>query len=348
MVLDGFSVGISDLVVSSQTRDGFKQVVKDLRAEVARIMKSVHEGNFENTSTKNANEHFEIKVNELLNEARNKIGKLALVRGGQAGEGRDNRLFSMVDAGSKGSEINVAQMVGCVGQVNVEGKRIPYGFDNRTLPHYTRFDDGPESRGFVRNSFIGGLTPQEFFFHSMGGREGLIDTAVKTSETGYIQRKLVKAMEDFKIHHDGTVRNAAGTIIQFLYGEDGMDPIKVERQKMPHIFMTPTEFKTEFDFDGAELSALGYVGKGLDEAASLMQVHLENITSEKEFVIVDMFKGNVGDIEFPVNVNRIIMTHSLTTVGPAWSETKDPIGLILGKVDTVLASMRINHANSVP
>ena len=91
------------------------------------------------------------------------------------------------------------QMIACVGQQNVEGKRIPFGFTGRTLPHFTKDDLGPESRGFVENSYLRGLTPQELFFHAMGGREGLIDTAVKTSSTGYIQRRLVKAMEDLTI-----------------------------------------------------------------------------------------------------------------------------------------------------
>lgn len=93
----------------------------------------------------------------------------------------------------------MVQMIACVGQQNVEGKRIPFGFAGRTLPHFTKDDLGPESRGFVENSYLRGLTPQELFFHAMGGREGLIDTAVKTSSTGYIQRRLVKAMEDLTI-----------------------------------------------------------------------------------------------------------------------------------------------------
>ena len=93
-----------------------------------------------------------------------------------------------VTAGSKGSFINISQMTACVGQQNVEGKWIPYGFIDRTLPYFTKDDYGPESRGFVEKSYLRGLTPQEFFFHDMGGREGLIDTAVKTFETGYIQR----------------------------------------------------------------------------------------------------------------------------------------------------------------
>lgn len=97
------------------------------------------------------------------------------------------------------SSCRLLQMMACVGQQNVEGKRIPFGFIDRTLPHFVKDDYGPESRGFVENSYLRGLTPQEFFFHAMGGREGLIDTAVKTSSTGYIQRRLVKAMEDLII-----------------------------------------------------------------------------------------------------------------------------------------------------
>ena len=146
----------------------------------------------------------------------------------------------MVTAGSKGSFINISQMTACVGQQNVEGKRIPFGFAGRTLPHFSQNDNGPESRGFVQNSYLRGLTPEEFFFHAMGGREGLIDTAVKTSETGYIQRRLVKAMEDIMVKYDGTVRNSLGDVIQFLYGEDGMDAVWIERQKCQNSSESPT------------------------------------------------------------------------------------------------------------
>ena len=137
-------------------------------------------------------------------------------------------MTNMVSSGSKGSPLNVAQMISCLGQQNVDGKRIPYGFVDRTLPHFSKYDDSPEARGFVEHSFIKGLTPQEFFFHAMGGREGLIDTAVKTSETGYIQRKLIKAMEDLKINYDLSVKNSYGKIIQFLYGDDGYNYSKIE------------------------------------------------------------------------------------------------------------------------
>lgn len=134
-----------------------------------------------------------------------------------------NNLKAMVDAGSKGSFINISQMTACVEQQNVEGKQIPYGFDGKTLPHFTKDDKGLESRVFVENSYLHGLTPQEFFFHVMGGHECLIDTIVKTSEIGYIQCHLVKAMEDIIVKYDGTIRNSLSDVIHFLYGKDGMD-----------------------------------------------------------------------------------------------------------------------------
>jgi len=138
----------------------------------------------------------------------------------------------MVSAGSKGTHINISQIMGCVGQQNVEGKRIRFGFNHRTLPHFSKFDFGPLSKGFVENNYISGLDPAEFFFHAMGGREGLIDTAVKTSETGYIQRRLVKALEDVMVKYDGTVRNSANQIVQFVYGEDGMAGEYIEDLKI--------------------------------------------------------------------------------------------------------------------
>ncbi|KAL4425069.1 hypothetical protein ABPG77_010383 [Micractinium sp. CCAP 211/92] len=135
-----------------------------------------------------------------------------------------NSPLIMSQCGSKGSPINIAQMVACVGQQSVGGKRAPNGFKDRTLPHFPRGDRSPAGKGFVANSFYSGLTPTEFFFHTMAGREGLVDTAVKTAETGYMSRRLMKALEDLYTHYDGTVRNAAGGIVQLRYGEDGMDP----------------------------------------------------------------------------------------------------------------------------
>lgn len=135
-------------------------------------------------------------------------------------------------------------------------------------------------RGFVENSYLQGLSPQEFFFHAMGGREGLIDTAVKTANSGYIQRRLVKALEDLIIHYDNTVRSCTGSVVQFLYGEDGMDGVAIERQRLIHLRSKPNEFNKQFVYDvGAaapEWMAPALADRLLTEQAS-KQAHLQEI-----------------------------------------------------------------------
>ena len=176
LILDGFSVGVSDMIMNKDTNSRVGNTIRDMKINVYDALQKIHEGTYENNSIKNNHEWFETTVNTVLNKAVEEVGKNVK---GQIKE-ESNRLINMIKSKAKGNNINVAQMMGCVGQQNVDGKRIPYGFDDRTLPHYTKYDDGPESRGFVENSFIKGLTPQEFFFHAMGGREGLIDTAVNS------------------------------------------------------------------------------------------------------------------------------------------------------------------------
>jgi DNA-directed RNA polymerase beta' subunit len=170
-----FSAGVSDLIADTNTKAKIIQSITDKKQQAKNIIDKVLTGTFENTTGKTNLEQFETEVNAILNKAQEDAGKL-----GRENLSKTNRFVIMVNAGSKGKLLNIAQMISCLGQQNVDGKRIPYGFENRTLPHYTKYDDGPQARGFVENSFVGGLTPQEMFFHAMGGRVGLIDTAVKS------------------------------------------------------------------------------------------------------------------------------------------------------------------------
>lgn len=144
-----------------------------------------------------------------------------------------NSPLIMARSGSKGSPLNISQMVACVGQQTVGGSRAPDGFLLRSLPHFEKESRQPAAKGFVRNSFYDGLTATEFFFHTMGGREGLVDTAVKTADTGYMQRRLVKALEDLSAQYDGTVRTSTGAIVQFTFGDDGLDPHDVVADSLP-------------------------------------------------------------------------------------------------------------------
>lgn len=225
-----YSVGISDLVANETTNQKIIEVITDKKVEVKNLIHETHMGLFENDTGKKNMEHFEMRVNNILNKASSQAGQI-----GRNSLGKDNRFVIMVNAGSKGSELNISQMISCLGQQNVNGKRIPYGFHGRTLPHYSKYDDTPAARGFVESSYIAGLRPEELFFHAMGGRVGLIDTAVKTSQTGYIQRRLIKGLEDLKVEYDMTVRNNMGKIVQYSYGDDGFDTVRVETQILPFI-----------------------------------------------------------------------------------------------------------------
>ncbi len=132
----------------------------------------------------------------------------------------------MARTGARGSSLNLGQMTAALGQQSVRGKRIEKGMRGRSLSHFQPYDLSPEAKGFVKRNYRDGLTPTEFFFHAMGGREGLVDTAVRTQQSGYMQRRLVNAMEHLRVEYDLTVRDPGGNIIQFLYGEDGIDPAK--------------------------------------------------------------------------------------------------------------------------
>jgi DNA-directed RNA polymerase subunit A' len=130
--------------------------------------------------------------------------------------------------------LNLTQMSACIGQQSVRGERINrgYTYSNRTLPHFKPGDLSARARGFVESSYKRGLNPVEFFFHAMGGREGLVDTACRTSISGYLQRRMINALQDLKVEYDGTVREqTSGVVVQFRYGEDGVDPMKSFRGK---------------------------------------------------------------------------------------------------------------------
>jgi DNA-directed RNA polymerase beta' subunit len=245
MKSSAFSVGISDLISNEKTNQEIVQTITNKKNDVKNLIDQIQIGVFENNTGKTNEEEFETKVNNILNQATSESGKIGL-----KSLNKDNRFVTMVNAGSKGSDLNISFMISCLGQQNVDGKRIPYGFEHRTLPHFTKFDDSPAARGFVESSYINGLTPQELFFHAMGGRVGLIDTAVKTSTTGYIQRRLIKGLEDLMVNYDMTVRTNKNKIVQFAYGDDGIDPTKVENQVLPLVTMSIQDIYSHFNIPG--------------------------------------------------------------------------------------------------
>ena len=313
MKSSSYSVGISDLIANDETNKKIADTILTKKKVVADLINETHIGAFENNTGKSNELEFETRVNAQLTAALNEAGKI-----GRKSLSKDNRFVIMVGSGSKGKNLNIAQMISCLGQQNVDGKRIPYGFDNRTLPHYKKFDDSPEARGFVESSFIQGLTPEELFFHAMGGRVGLIDTAVKTSQTGYIQRRLIKALEDLKFAYDGTVRNNKNKIIQFRYGDDNIDTTKVENISLPLTSMSVEDIYSHYQIPSDDMSdevvtanytksTIKRLNKQQDELKKQTEEIIDYMLDIRSLLVQYVFRYNAGStIHIPVNFKRII------------------------------------------
>ena len=234
MEKNSFSIGVDDTLLNEKTRQKISNILDDSAIECDQFIKAAQQGVYKkelpdnirvsaigadietcNNQTREGNETTK-KENNLKKQIKNNINPR-------------NGFYIAVDAGSKGSDGNVIQIMGSIGQQTIWSKRIEDGFTNRTLPYFHRNDIGSIAKGFVKSSYSVGLSPIEFFFHMMDGRTGIIDTAIKTAASGYISRKLMKALEDISVVYDNTVRNSANRIVQFSYGEDGFDSVKLRK-----------------------------------------------------------------------------------------------------------------------
>ena len=217
----GFSYGYSDLWLSDDTRREIYDVIEKTYSKIDELIKQYHDGTLPLTRGLSPEEALELYVVNELSRARDRAGKIA-----DRSFPDDNSGVIMASTGARGSTLNIGQMTAALGQQSIRGKRIIKGYRNRALPHFRPGDQNPDSKGFVKSNYRDGLNPIEFFFHAMGGREGLVDTAVRTQQSGYMQRRLINALEHLKIEYDLTVRDPHGNIVQYIYGDDGIDPAK--------------------------------------------------------------------------------------------------------------------------
>ncbi len=295
-ITQGFSVGLSDAIMDSQTR-------RNIQEEISRSKTIVYQKNenyYQNAS------QFENSVLNLLNNTRDKVGSIATKQ-----VFRNNRIKQMVTAGSKGSPLNISQIMGLVGQQVVKGTdgstgRVKNGFIDRSFVHCPKYSLEPKMLGFVGNSYLSGLDPIEFFCHSMSGREGLIDTAIKTSSTGYLQRKLIKGMESISISTGNYVKLDSDQIVQFLYGGDSLDGQHLERTSIKRIniedYIIPNENQ---DAELESLSKLVYPG---------------------------------SSVHVPFNIHRLLQQTFMTRTKSKCSYSKMYLGL-----EKLISRLSINH-----
>jgi len=215
----GFTMAIDDILIPEQAYKEIMEVYDKAKSKVDELLRLYREGKLEITPGRTLEESLELKILEVLSKARDEAGDIAAKYLDPF-----NNVFIMAKTGARGSSLNITQMAAMLGQQSIRGERITRGYRDRTLPFFKKGDVGPEARGFVPSSFARGLTPVETFFHAAGGREGLVDTAVRTSQSGYMQRRLINSLLDLVVEYDGSVRSAYGEVVQLAYGEDYVDP----------------------------------------------------------------------------------------------------------------------------
>jgi len=217
----GITISLEDLNVSQDIVEESQKIIDKAQSKTLEIIESCEKGTLEIIPGKTIEESREIKILKTLNEVRTKIGDIV-----KREFPENNPVTHMIRSGGGGDILNITQMACCVGQQDLEAKRIDIGYTERTLSFFKKGDLSPKSRGFISNPYIKGLRPDEFFFGAITGRSTLMDTALRTPKSGYLYRRLANALQDLREEYDGTVRDSNNNIIQYEYGEDGIDVSK--------------------------------------------------------------------------------------------------------------------------
>jgi DNA-directed RNA polymerase subunit A' len=219
----GFSLSISDQDLPKEAKEEIKKIIEKTKKEVNETILKFNKGEIKHLigrTPKESLEHFiKIILRNCLNDARKVLEKYAI----------ENSMFIMANSGSRGSLVNIVQTSALVGQEFIMGERMDIGYYRRTFSHFKRDDISLETKGFVSAGFKDGLSPFEFFFDAMNSRESLMDKSLKTRHSGYMERRLIGALQDLKVEYDRTVRDSSGKIVQFVFGEDSLDPSKTEK-----------------------------------------------------------------------------------------------------------------------
>lgn len=221
ITLVGFSVGVNSYRIDDDTYKETVKIREKAVKEVEALVMKYKNDTLERAPGKTLMETMEEGIMAILGKARDSNGPIL-----KNYFGKFNSSMIMARVGSKASILNSIQMSAMLGQQAVRGKRVKRGYTNRMLPHFPGKEMGAESFGFVGSSFIRGIHPVEYFFHAAGGRDSLVNKGILTARSGYLQRRLINALQDIYVDNDGSVKDSDGNLVQSVYGGDGKDPVR--------------------------------------------------------------------------------------------------------------------------
>jgi len=310
ITVKGFSYSYDDLDLSAEAKRKIQQIVKRAEKKVDSFTEELRAGTLERLPGQSLIDSFEIYAMNELSKAFEQAGQAA-----DSDLEMDNSGVIMTRSGARGSTINIGQMAACLGQQSVRGKRIMRGYLERVLPHFKIGDPSPKAKGFVYSSFRDGLSPIEFFFHTMVGRDALVDTAVRTQQSGYMQRRLINAMEHLRVEYDDTVRNSMGDIIQFRYGEDGVDPAKSDHGKAVNV----SRLVDQIDL---------MIEKGEPPSKEHLEERLDEVRNQLTPLLVKELKDNLSKAKLNENGIDLAVKSTVEHYRRALVEPGEAIGIV--------------------
>ena len=306
----GFSFSFDELVLDTSAEKKVMKNIDDSYNKVSELINQYQNNTLPLTKGLQPKEALEAYIVNELAKARDKVGRVSDAELPVTSSG-----VIMARTGARGSSLNLGQMTAALGQQSVRGKRIQNGYNQRALSHFPIADSSPDARGFVKSNYRTGLSPTEFFFHAMGGREGLVDTAVRTQQSGYMQRRLINALEHIKVEYDGTVRDPHGNIIQFLYGEDGIDPAKSDHGRSVNI---------EILVETALIDHLSSTNPTQSEIDSVLKPYL----SKFNLKIMENLQNAFSTHKLSKSGMKFVLKNALLSVNNAQVEAGEASGII--------------------
>jgi DNA-directed RNA polymerase beta' subunit len=328
LMYHGFTFSFKDILINNEQYTNIKKLIHDKILEYNVILTQ-----YENDTDQLKPALIERKLSEELNSFNDNLGPII-----KKFLKSDNNFLTCINSGSKGKITNLNNFAGCIGQKSVEGVRIKKKIENRCMSIFHRDDDTPEARGFVRSSYMDGLKSYEYFYESMGAREGLIDTAIKTAKTGYIQRKLIKGLEDLSIKYDLTNRNSNNIVIQYLYGECGINPSFQTELTIHMIRMNDEEINSKFGFSKLEMTNINKKFK-IKDLEKFNTKYVKKIQKYRDDLrlITQISTNNTKILEdkFMLPINLIRLTQDYTKVKKTKNIELNP-QYIIDKIDELL------------